>query len=66
MIKKSLLSAVVLLMSLGLGLTGHAQGINPNWNQGTACPGWNNPSGFTAGGAYVNKYSGQAIRITLS
>lgn len=66
MIKKSLLSAVVLLMSLGLGLTGHAQGINPNWNQGTACPGWNNPSGFTAGGAYVNKYSGQAIRITSS
>ena len=36
------------------------------WNQGVACPGWNNPANFTAGGANINKYSGQGINITSS
>lgn len=43
-----------------------AQGQGQDWNQIYACPGWNNPASFTAGGVGINNYSGQAINIQSS
>lgn len=36
------------------------------WVQQIACPGWNNPNTFMAGGATINNYSGQGVNISSS
>ncbi len=34
------------------------------WIQTAACPGWNNPASFTAGGVDINNYSGRVLTNT--
>lgn len=52
--KKTLFEVIMLLAGLfSATQEGYAQ-----WNQQTACPGWNNPANFTAGNAQ-NKYTGR-------
>ena len=34
------------------------------WTQTAACPGWNNPASFTAGGVDINNYSGRVLTNT--
>lgn len=59
--KKNVFGTMVLLLTAVLaGSTASGQ---TQWSQQVACPGWNNPSSFTQGGALVNKYSGQGVRI---
>lgn len=62
MAKKNVI-AMVFLLGLTVLAGGAVSAQNTNWNQQTACPGWNNPASFTVGGAVVNKYSGQGVRI---
>lgn len=62
MAKKSVFGMMLLLgLTTLCGSEAMAQ-----WNQALACPGWNNPNNFTAGGATINKYSGQGIGISSS
>ena len=52
--KKTFFGVIMLLAGLfSATQEGYAQ-----WNQQTACPGWNNPANFTAGNAQ-NKYTGR-------
>lgn len=64
MAKKNVFAMMVLLgLTVVAGNTVYGQS---SWSQATACPGWNNPASFTAGGAQINKYSGQGIGISSS
>ena len=62
--KKVFSKALVIVMAVFF--SGFAAQGQQEWSQVYACPGWNNPSSFTAGGATINKYSGQGINITSS
>ena len=62
--KKVFSKALAIVMAVFFG--GFAAHGQSEWTQLTACPGWNNPSSFTAGGVNINKYSGQGINITSS
>lgn len=53
------------LMLTAFAFTMNAAVGQGEWTQVTACPGWNNPTSFTAGDTY-NYYSGQGISISSS
>lgn len=56
---RTYLTGVLFAMIMG-AVAAEAQ---TTWNQNTACPGWNNPSSFSAGNAQ-NYYRGQGGRIS--
>lgn len=58
------LAIVMAVFVSGFATTVHAQG--QEWSQATACPGWNNPNNFTAGGAVINKWSGAGVCVGSS
>lgn len=62
--KKVFFKALVIMTAIFLG--GSVVMAQQPWSQQTACPGWNNPNSFSAGGTNINKWSGQAVNIVES
>ena len=61
MAKKNVV-AMVFLLGLTVLAGGAVSAQNTNWNQQTACPGWNNPASFTVGGAPTRLRARQVLR----